>query len=180
MMPEIYIADKQTLDNVHSKVDAANTNINAIKSKTDANLDATISSRASQATVNTINTNVGSDSDAASASGSLHAKIKDLQNRIDRIGAGAGIKSVQRGLTVLAGREDTERIINISNVDMNKTFISHSLSYVDSSSDHFRHITASGISATVELRSPSSLIIKKGRGFGEHELRVSWEVIEFY
>lgn len=47
-------------------------------------IDATVSSRASQASVNTISTNVGSNADAASASGSLHAKLKDMKSAISQ------------------------------------------------------------------------------------------------
>ncbi len=67
-MAEIYIADKPTLDSVNTKMDAS------------------ISSRAAQTTVNTINSNVGSNADAPSASGSVHAKLKDLKTAVSSSG----------------------------------------------------------------------------------------------
>ena len=61
-MPQIGIADKITLD--------------AIKTKVDTNLDAKVS--ALNTNINTVKTNVGSNSDAASATGSVHAKLKQI------------------------------------------------------------------------------------------------------
>ncbi|SNR86225.1 hypothetical protein SAMN05446037_100178 [Anaerovirgula multivorans] len=50
-------------------------------------IDTTISSRAAQTTANTINTNVGSNSDASSATGSTHAKLKDIRAALNTLTA---------------------------------------------------------------------------------------------
>lgn len=79
-MPEIGIADKETLDkidtNVGAKTDAASST-GSLHAKV---RDAKNAINAGNSTVNTINTNVGAETDAASATGSLHAKSANIIN----------------------------------------------------------------------------------------------------
>lgn len=70
---------------VHAKIKSARTAIDAIKTKTDSYLDATVSTRATQTTLNTVNSNVGSNANAASATGSVHAKLKDVRSYISSL-----------------------------------------------------------------------------------------------
>ena len=78
-MPEIGIADKETLDkidtNVGAKTDAASST-GSLHAKV---RDAKNAINAGNSTVNTINTNVGAKADAASSTGSLHAKIVEMR-----------------------------------------------------------------------------------------------------
>ncbi|MDO7787504.1 hypothetical protein [Desulforamulus aquiferis] len=53
-------------------------------------IDTNISSRADLTTVNTINTNVGSNADASSASGSVHAKAKDIKALLSTVNVNVG------------------------------------------------------------------------------------------
>jgi hypothetical protein len=68
------VADKPTLDTVKTNVDTVKTN------------------------VDTANTNVGSNADAASVTGSLHAKIKELRTFLNTL-----IASVQKPRGIIAG-----------------------------------------------------------------------------
>lgn len=65
--------------------------------------------------VNTINTNVGLSVDAASATGSAHAKLA-------YIAANTGIKSIQRGIITL-GESDTTKAATISAVTTGKAMV---------------------------------------------------------
>lgn len=78
-MAEIYIADKPTLDTVNAKMDAA------------------VSTRAAQTTANTINTNIGSNADASSASGSVHAKLKDIKSAVGAVATLPKARSIIKG-----------------------------------------------------------------------------------
>lgn len=84
-MPEIGIADKETLDkidtNVGAKTDAASST-GSLHAKV---RDAKNAINAGNSTVNTINTNVGAEADAASATGSLHAKVKDVKSAVSSV-----------------------------------------------------------------------------------------------
>jgi len=84
-MPEIGIADKETLDkidtNVGAKTDAASST-GSLHAKV---RDAKNAINAGNSTVNTINTNVGAEADAASATGSLHAKVKDVKSAVSNV-----------------------------------------------------------------------------------------------
>lgn len=89
-MPEIGIADKETLDkidtNVGAKTDAASST-GSLHAKV---RDAKNAINAGNSTVNTINTNVGAKADAASATGSLHAKVKTANDRIGTANPSSG------------------------------------------------------------------------------------------
>lgn len=92
---KIFLADKPTLDIVNTKIgnntDMAGTStlfsrvrqiyeymVNIMMNR----IDATVSSRASQTSVNTVGSNVGSNSDSSNAGGSVHAKLKELRTQV--------------------------------------------------------------------------------------------------
>jgi len=89
-MPEIGIADKETLDK--------------------------------------IDTNVGAKTDAASSTGSLHAKVKDVKSAVSTIAGkniinhGSAIKSIQRG-TIQLSTSETSKTATISSVNTSKTML---------------------------------------------------------
>ncbi len=60
-------------------------------------IDTTISSRAAQITVDTINTNVGSNTDTSSATGSVHGKLKDIKSAI----IASSTKPIARNVTLV-------------------------------------------------------------------------------
>lgn len=89
-------------------VAATKTNIDAAKTNTD-----------------TLKTNVGSNSDASSATGSVHAKLKDIKSNL----GGSVIKSIQTGYVYagcnagIASTEDARYIdVVVSTVDTSKYF----------------------------------------------------------
>ncbi len=92
MATEIQIADKQTLDAVNAKAgantDVAGTNtlfarLKQIYDYLAGNLNATVSSRATQTTADTIKSSVGDAGDIANPSGSIHAKLSSIQTSIN-------------------------------------------------------------------------------------------------
>lgn len=133
-------------------------------------IDAAISSRASQVSVNAISTNVGSNVDAASATGSLHAKIKDIKDFIAL--NGSPIKSIQRGR--INGNSSGSVVISIANIDPSKCFVNIQGFFLSSSS-------SSGFTAMPYLFSLTStaLEVRRSGQDGSVTHPFSWEVIEF-
>lgn len=128
-------------------VAATKTNIDAAKTNTD-----------------TLKTNVGSNSDASSATGSVHAKLKDIKSSIP---AGS-VKSVQRGITLM---NSLTQNVTISSVDMSKTrvYVSHSIV-----SDQTR--SYSGGDPAIALTSATSIKLF----IATTAISIPWEVIEYY
>lgn len=140
-------------------------NLSSTRASKIDNLDTTITSRAAQTTANTINTNVGSNADGASATGSVHAKLKDIKSSL----GGVGIKSVQRG-TGIADLNYTN--VTISSVNMSKTYINVQ-PYVRANAD-------GGVTSTDAVMGEltSSTNIKISHKYNSSYTYV-WEVIEF-
>ena len=84
-MPEIGIADKETLDKINTNVGAKTDAASSTGSLHAKVRDAKMRINAGNSTVNTINTNVGAKADAASATweparqGSRYKKLSDQQ-----------------------------------------------------------------------------------------------------
>lgn len=87
MATQLPIADKTTLDAVNTKagtnVDAAGTTTLFARLKQIYDYLTSNLSAARAAKIDAINTNVGSNADAASATGSVHAKVKDVKNKLN-------------------------------------------------------------------------------------------------
>ncbi|SNT18781.1 hypothetical protein SAMN05446037_104925 [Anaerovirgula multivorans] len=109
-------------------------------------IDATISSRAAQTTANTINTNVGSNSDTSSATGSVHGKLKDVKAAINTLAAKLPIQPTKMKIV------DT------------KATISSSSSYITAVD-----ITGRGVLTRISLCSASSSVVTNAY----HGLRVT-------
>ena len=145
-------------------------------------VDAAISTRATQASVNTIttnmnavSTNVGSNADAASATGSVHAKLKDLKTTVQSSG---GIKLVQRGIYNLGtGNMESVHNITISSVNLSKSFINLQSTWNINQSQY----TSGGTDVSGILTANNNIkLVISGRslnsGFYGY---LYWEVIEF-
>lgn len=122
-----------------------------------------------EAMMSFIKRQVGLRTDTASASGSLHGKIKDVRNNL-------GIKSVQRGVATLSPPGDLGPCdplnVAISPVNLNKSF---SLC----SGDGFAIYEPSGDNLRAQLINATTLrIIPPGTVY--NQLTVAWQVIEFY
>ena len=134
-------------------------------------IDDTITSRAAQTTVNTISTNVGSNANAASATGSVHAKLKDIKSAIVSSGGG-GIKSVQRGAVSSSSYADN---VTITAVNLSKSFVNMQTARTNAAAARPHDDNQS---ATVgRLTNSTTLRVYKSR---DHPVSpVDWEVIEF-
>lgn len=131
---------------------------------------------------------MGLRSDAPSASGSVHAKLGDIANKIGASSdarenntvmgwLNSPIKSIQRGITELTVNQSTTNV-TISAVNTSKAFVvsSHSNSLNITSGD--KH----GFNARVRLTSSTNLEIYR-HYTSDHRFAgvyVAWEVIEFY
>jgi hypothetical protein len=173
-MPEIGIADKETLDkidtNVGAKTDAASST-GSLHAKV---RDAKNAINAGNSTVNTINTNVGAKADAASATGSLHAKVKDVKSAVSTIAGkniinhGSAIKSIQRG-TIQLSTSETSKTATISSVSTSKTMLNFLGASTSSSYHTFR----------LQLTSSTQITVNRAESEGR-SATVSYEVIEYY
>jgi len=139
-----------------------------IKGKVDSYLDEKISSRAAQSTVNTINSNVGSNNDSANANGSVHAKLKELRTQILNSG---GIKSVQRGSTNLS---DSNQTVIISPINVNKSFLTMNTSVGQSRVGTGSNSTTN-VSCYAYIADSTSVVV----GTRNVSATVYWEIIEF-
>ena len=86
-MPSIEIADKQTLDQVKNNLDQVSNSLTQTKS-----------------TVENTNTNVGSNADASSAAGSVHAKLKDLKTDVSGVNTKIGANTDAADTTTIFAR----------------------------------------------------------------------------
>ena len=194
-MPEIGIADKETLDkidtNVGAKTDAASST-GSLHAKV---RDAKNAINAGNSTVNTINTNVGAKADAASATGSLHAKVKDVKSAVSTIAGkniinhGSAIKSIQRG-TIQLSTSETSKTATISSVSTSKTMLnflgaraaSRYYTFWDSpySQDYYLAVADTGHHfVTLQLTSSTQITVTRAESNGR-DATVSYEVIEYY
>lgn len=120
-------------------------------------------------TLDAVNINVGSEADAASAAGSVHAKLKDIKSNL----ANSSIKSIQRGIlakqTIAA---DTSVDVIISSVIPSKTIINIPvLTTGDGRYNLYAYLT-SNTKLTFKSDAQSGWVTTSGS--------VAWEVIEFY
>lgn len=113
---------------------------------------------------------VGLRTDAASASGSLHGKTKDVKAAVSAIASkniinnGSAVKSVQRGMASIASGSISQ-VMNISAVDMSKTLVIWGGAHADFSS--------------VELTATTTVTAYRGNT-SSTAVHVRWQVIEFY
>lgn len=77
---KLFVADKVTLDSVKTKVDTnLDVKVSTLATQTSVNSVSNIAGTTNN-NVNTVINNVGSNSDASSSSGSVHAKLKELRS----------------------------------------------------------------------------------------------------
>ena len=194
-MPEIGIADKETLDkidtNVGAKTDAASST-GSLHAKV---RDAKNAIDAGNSTVNTINTNVGAKADAASATGSLHAKVKDVKSAVSTIAGkniinhGSAIKSIQRG-TIQLSSSETSKTATISSVSTSKTMLNflgarapgRIYLFWDSTYQEDYRLAAAETGhhfVTLQLTSSTQITVTRAQS-NNTNITVSYEVIEYY
>ena len=133
------------------------------------------------AKVNTVNTNVGSNADAASATGSAHAKLAHIV-------ANTGIKSIQRG-TIALGKSDTTKAATISAVNTAKAMVNllgvsshnaYGYFYYDASGLDMRSYYARTAHHFVRLQLTNATTVTATRAYhNDTDATVSYEVIEF-
>lgn len=134
---------------------------------------------------------VGLRTDAASASGSMHGKIKELRTLVNTIANkpivsnGSVVKAVQRGVSTVPSNNDSKGYtftITITAVDPTKTFVlansERVLVNTPSTGSDWRAAANIGVRAT--LINATTLEIKvRGIEFVDNSI-VSWQVIEYY
>ena len=145
------------INNVNSIVNNVKSTVNTINTK-----------------VNTVNTNVGSKADAASATGSLHAKVA-------YIAANTGIKSIQRGVITLSSSEIT-KAATISAVTTGKAMVNllgvRASDKHGMSSDGYPYALISHMKVTLTLTNGTTVTATRLMR-NNSEAIVSYEVIEF-
>ena len=131
--------------------------------------------------VNTkIDTNVGAKTDAASATGSLHAKVKAFTDNytptrasyLDRKISQSGIKSVQRGTH--SGDTSKDITISISTIDPSKAFVILNFFNIGLEGAYMpvlKSLLSNSFTTTISCAKGSS---------GSMTASFSWQVIEFY
>jgi len=138
---------------------------------------------------------LGMRADAASATGSLHAKVKDVKSAVSTIAGkniinhGSAIKSIQRG-TIQLSTSETSKTATISSVNTSKTMLNflgamgsgaYSRFWDYPYGEEYRLAVAETGHHFVMLQLTSSTQITVTRV--EHngrEATVSYEVIEYY
>jgi hypothetical protein len=129
---------------------------------------------------------VGLRDDAASASGSVHGKLKNLWNtvntKLDKKVSQSGIKSVQRG-TMLCGTgakssdSQTTSTVTISDVNTAKSFvITGFIKGTGTNTD----ISKTRVSAVLTNSTTLSLKVTAEDNWTSAEVFVTWQVVEFY
>ena len=131
---------------------------------------------------------VGLRTDAASSTGSLHAKVRDIKNTIAILGdstdaradntvmgwLSSPIKSVQRGTTRLSDAKSVT--VSISSVNTAKAVLI-TTGILDDSAD----ITNIPKHNCMAVLTNSTTITITGKGpYSDVNLTVAWQVIEFY
>lgn len=139
---------------------------------------------------------VGLRTDSADASGSLHAKVKDVKSAVSTIAGkniinhGSAIKSIQRG-TIQLSTGETSKTATISSVSTSKTMLNFlgaraaSKYYLfwegDPAGTGYRHAVANTGHHFVTLQLTSSTQITVTRAESNSvSITVSYEVIEYY
>lgn len=121
--------------------------------------------------VDTVKINVGSNSDAASSVGSVHAKLKDIKNSLGNTGV---VKSVQRGVKSINFATDTmPNTIPISSVNTSKSIILITVSD-DITTSNSRYSSGVAVSSFTSTSFALGALHLVGKVY------VSWQVIEFY
>ena len=138
---------------------------------------------------------VGLRTDAASATGSLHAKVKDVKNAVSTIAGkniinhGSAIKSIQRG-TIQLSTSETSKTATISSVSTSKTMLNflgargrgRYTSFWDQSPwQDYRHAAAETGHhfVTLQLTSSTQITVTRAES-NSRDATVSYEVIEYY
>ena len=137
---------------------------------------------------------VGLRTDAASATGSLHAKVKDVKSAVSTIAGkniinhGSAIKSIQRG-TIQLSTSETSKTATISSVSTSKTMLNflgargrgRYTSFWDPQWQDYRLAAADTGHHFVTLQLTSSTQITVTRAVSNsRDATVSYEVIEYY
>jgi len=143
---------------------------------------------------------VGLRTDAASPTGSLHAKVKDIKdNRIPAINSKIGtpsdtrasntvmgflatfVKSVQTGTTEMSGTGQSSATVTISPVNTAKSIViaKEEVSTANSYSDIVRSLASVTLTSSTRLEISRALGGTSSSGTSSRT-RVVWQVIEFY
>lgn len=137
---------------------------------------------------------VGLRTDAASATGSLHAKVKDVKSAVSTIAGkniinhGSAIKSIQRG-TIQLSTSETSKTATISSVSTSKTMLNflgaraassystfsgpYGADYDLAAADTGHHFV------TLQLTSSTQITVTRAES-NSRDATVSYEVIEYY
>jgi len=115
--------------------------------------------------VNYLKTNVGTNADAASASGSVHAKLKDIKATIAAQPVGV-IQSIQRGTTT----------ITVNSLDV--TIASVNIAKATINVQHWAG-TSGGGNELVYAQLINSTTLRLKRVFTTRETEIHWEVVEY-
>jgi hypothetical protein len=138
---------------------------------------------ATEDNVDTVKGNVGSDSDSASTTGSVHAKIKDLKANPSSI-----IKSVQTGYlsggsSLAAGSGEDARYIDItiSSVNTSKCLIMFVGGRSDTTATAMSEVSASNTyKCTARLTSSTNLRIASNLDTSSFSnIAGRWQIIEY-
>lgn len=127
---------------------------------------------------------VGLRDDAASASGSVHGKLKELRDFVNKpiMINGSAVQSFQRGIVNLNLNGETTTV-TISTVNTSKALLLFSLSinargYLGSSTDDL--IAAGHIRG--QITSPTTIEFFRNQYHTDYRYpdQISWQVVEFY
>ena len=128
---------------------------------------------ADKPTLDTINTNIGSNADAASPTGSIHAKLKNIQAGVTGLIGLSNIKSVQRGiLESISAPVD----ITINAVDPNKAVVITSCAF--SSGNNYDVFVYGYLANNTALTIAPKYTYNTWSDYPKAAL--AWQVVEFY
>lgn len=118
---------------------------------------------------------VGLRTDAASATGSLHAKSTYIKNIVDALNARppSAIKSIQRGIATMAS-DGTETTVTISAVNTGKSFLLFSVGANVQPSDGARSFLITG-----NIESSTTIKFTRYATKAGVTLNIAWQVIEY-
>ncbi len=118
---------------------------------------------------------IGQRTDAASASGSLHAKSTYIKNIVDALNARppSAIKSIQRGITTMAS-DGTETTVTISAVNTGKSFLLFSVGANVQSDEAARTYLITG-----NIESSTTIKFTRYASRAGVTLNIAWQVIEY-
>lgn len=138
---------------------------------------------------------LGMREDAASATGSLHAKVKDVKSAVSTIAGkniinhGSAIKSIQRG-TIQLSSSETSKTATISSVSTSKTMLNflgarapgRIYLFWDSTYQEDYRLAAAETGhhfVTLQLTSSTQITVTRAQS-NNTNITVSYEVIEYY